>query len=132
MLLATNARSVSPLPDDPPFWGKNACIIPQIRNRAQVGAAQTGAEGGAEIWFFREFCGMIFHCTYETPICGALAAFGCLAPLGCPAPQNGEYKLRSVGLSLPLRRIDYASHLTFVNTQPFLPCSISAASPQEE
>ena len=39
-------------------------------------------------------------------------------------------KLRSVGLSLPLRRMDYASHLTFVITRTLLPCFISAASPQ--
>ena len=64
-----------------------------------------------------------------------------------------EYKLRSVGLSrrrlralrvrlrrispplrfgaFPLRRMDYALHLTFINTQPHLPCFISAASQQE-
>ena len=43
-----------------------------------------------------------------------------------------EYKLRSVWLSLPLRRMDYALHLTFINTQPHLPCFLSAASPQGE
>jgi len=36
------------------------------------------------------------------------------------------------GLSLTLRRMDYALHLTFINTQPHLPCFLSAASPQGE
>ena len=50
------------------------------------------------------------------------------------------YKLRWLGFSrrrlralrVRFRRMDYASHLTFVNTQPLLPCFISAASPQGE
>ena len=59
---------------------------------------------------------------------------------GNPLRVVRGYKLRSVGLSrpsavslrsaVPLRRMDYASHLTFVITRTLLPCFISAASPQ--
>ena len=49
-----------------------------------------------------------------------------LTPI-CGLSRPSAVSLRS---AVPLRRMDYALHLTFINTQPHLPCFLSAASPQ--